>query len=305
MTKRLSIFAPAKLNLFLKVYEEKLPDGFHRLETVFQAIDLFDQLSFEISPIKQAHSTIKLKVSPSPQSHLIPVDGRNLAYRAARLFFDKSCITHQQININIAKKIPVSGGLAGGSSNAAATLYALNYLFGEPLRQEDLLRLCQELGSDVPFCFLGGTMFGTGRGDLLTRLNLSLDYTFIIVLPPPEIELKAKDVYMAFEQLNKKVLPEIKAEKFLEVLLTKGDLSKYLFNSLEEAAIHMSYWVEKAKSAIDSKGFISLVSGSGPSVFTIAPNEMTAKQLLKHLESEGFKASIHRPIDNSFQIIAH
>ena len=305
MTKRLSVFTPAKINLYLQAYEEKLPDDFHRLETVYQTIDLFDQLSFELSSITEKHSEIKLSVSPAPQSHLVPLDGRNLAYRAARLFFDKTQITHKKININIAKKIPVSGGLAGGSTNSAGTLYALNYLFGEPLEQEDLLRLCLELGSDVPFCFLGGTMLGTGRGDLLTRLNLSLDYTFVLVFPPSDLELSSKQVYASFDELNKKSQPEIKIEKFMEILLTQGDVSKYLFNSLEEAVIHLSYWVETAKSAIDSRGFTSLVSGSGPSVFTIAPNEMTARQLLKQLANDGFKASIHRPIDNSFQIIVH
>jgi 4-diphosphocytidyl-2-C-methyl-D-erythritol kinase len=304
MSTRLSVFAPAKLNLYLKVCE-KLIDGFHRIETIYQSIDLFDQLVFEISKTQENRPEIKIVLSPGPQSHLLPADGRNLAYQAARLFFDKTQITHQKLKINIAKQIPISGGLAGGSTNAAATIYALNYLFGEPLEQDEMLSLCQELGSDVPFCFLGGSMIGTGRGDQLTRIALSLDYTFVLVFPPPNLELKAKEVYQSFDELNQQDFPEVKIEKFLEVLLTKGNISKYLFNSLEEAAIHSSYWVEKAKSAIDAKGFTSLVSGSGPTVFTISPNEMMAQQLSKALEADGFQTGIHRAIDNSFQIIAH
>ncbi len=303
MSNRLSIFAPAKINLYLRV-GEKLPDGYHRLETVFQAIDLFDQLVFDL---KESHEKGKIiiQVSPGPQSHLIPTDKSNLAYRAAKLFFDKTKLSNQDLKITISKKIPVSGGLAGGSTNAAATLYALNYLLGEPLKQDDILLLCKELGSDVPFCYLGGCMLGTGRGDQLTRLTVARELVFVVVFPPADQELSTKDVYATFDTIEARGHNEVNIEKFVEALLTKGEISKLMYNSLEEAAVSLSYWVDRAKSTLDANGYSSLVSGSGPTVFTVAPNEHQAHSLIKKLEKEGLRAGIHRAIDNSFQVIAH
>ncbi len=303
--KKLTIFAAAKLNLYLNVCEKQV-DGYHRIETVFQGIDLFDQLIFSLTEENTDKLDISIKLLPGKQSHLVPTDRKNLIYQAARFFMQKIGLSGFKLEVELLKKIPVSGGMAGGSSNAAATLYALNYLFGEPLKQNELLEVCRELGSDVPFCLLGGCMLGTGRGDLLTRLTLPNDLIFVVVFPPAEIELSAKDVYEMFDKLNKPEPSTISVEKFIETLLTKRTgVSKVLHNSLEEAVISLSYWVDKAKSAIDSRGYSALVSGSGPTIFTIAPNDVQAQQLVKSLKEEGYEASVHRAVDTAFQMIAH
>jgi 4-diphosphocytidyl-2-C-methyl-D-erythritol kinase len=306
MSKRLSVFSPAKLNLYLNVLDKGV-DGYHGIETVFQGIDLFDHLIFELTEAEADFKPeIMINLSSGRQKHLVPTDKRNLVYQAAKLYFRKIEADNLNLTVTLNKNIPVSGGLAGGSSNAAATLYALNYILGEPLKQHEVLELCRELGSDVPFCYLGGCMLGTGRGDQLTRLSLPLEFIFVIVFPPADLELKAKDVYETFDKLNQNKKTEVSIEKFIETMLTKSTgISKYLYNSLEEAVISLSFWVDKAKSAIDSKGYTSLVSGSGPTVFTLAPNEAQAKQLRLKLVDEGFEVAIHRAIDNSFQVIAH
>ncbi|MDX1918964.1 MAG: 4-(cytidine 5'-diphospho)-2-C-methyl-D-erythritol kinase [Candidatus Caenarcaniphilales bacterium] len=307
MFKRLSIFAPAKLNLYLKVYERQL-DGYHRIETVFQSIDLFDELNFQIQEIN-GEGLITIRLNPGTQNDLVPTDKRNLIYRAAKAFLREAKINHLNINVNLTKKIPVGGGLAGGSTDAAATLYALNYFLNEPLRQVDLLRLARELGSDIPFCLLGGSMIGTGRGDHLTRLPVQQERIFVLIFPPPSLELKAKDIYEEFDLLSQKSRPPSRAvtlERFVELMMNHEErLDRYLYNSLEEAVIKMSYWVDRAKSAIDARGFASLVSGSGPSVFTSVQDMRAAQKLADEIEEEGFKTSIHRAIDNCFQVIVH
>lgn len=314
MNNRLSIFAPAKLNLFLKVHEKQL-DGYHRLETVFQSIDLYDHLTFELfvnnpelpDSINSSVCNVKIDLTKNPQSHLVPIDKSNLIYQAVRVFAKKAKLPKFTLHVQLDKRIPVAGGLAGGSANAAATLYALNYLFGEPLEQGDLLLLALELGSDVPFCLLGGSMLGTGRGDQLTRLPELQELLCVLVFPPPDVTLSTKEVYATFDKLSlSRPKDDVVVEKFLEILLTKkSDIFKYLYNSLEEASVSLSYWVDKAKSTIDSKGFTSLVSGSGPSVFTIAPNEAQALNLIRELEDEGYHAAAFRAINEPFHVIAH
>ena len=311
VSKRLSIFASAKINLYLKVGEKQI-DNYHPIETIFQSIDLFDRLTFELkenSDSQKKSLDFELQIVNSPQKSLIPTDKTNLIYKAARLIMNKLNIDHLSLFVELEKKIPVSGGLAGGSSNAASTLFAVNYLLGEPLNQSDLLDLARELGSDIPFCLLGGCMLGTGRGDQLIRLPEPKDLIFLIVFPPPDLELKAKDIYQTFDQIqetNSLPKPEISIEKFIEILLTrKSDISKYLFNSLEESAISLSFWVDKVKSLIDSKGYKSLVSGSGPTVFTIVPNQNMGLNLLNELNKAGYKAQLHQTTSEAFQLIIH
>ncbi len=317
MSKRLSVFAAAKINLYLKVGEKQI-DDYHQIETIYQTIDLFDRLTFELldknneeipSGASRKSLEFKLTIVNSLQKDLIPTDKTNLIYKATRLIMDKLKISHLNLEVELEKKIPVAGGLAGGSSNAAATLFALNYLLGEPLSQSDLLNLAKELGSDIPFVLLGGCMLGTGRGDQLIRLPEPKDLLFLIVFPPADLQLKAKDIYETFDQIqeaNSIPKPEISIEKFIEVLLSrKSDISKYLFNSLEESAISLSFWVDKVKSLIDAKGYKSLVSGSGPTVFTIVPNQNQGLNLLHELNKQGFTAQLHQTTSEAFQVIIH
>ncbi|MDJ0625860.1 MAG: 4-(cytidine 5'-diphospho)-2-C-methyl-D-erythritol kinase [Candidatus Caenarcaniphilales bacterium] len=305
MSNTISVYSAAKLNLYLSVGERQV-DGYHSLETVFQTIDLYDRLSFELLDSND-ENLIEIKVAESEQSHLVPTDKSNLVYKAARLFFRKISKSNFYLKILINKKIPVAAGLAGGSGNAAATLFALNYLSGEPLDQSQLLILAKELGSDVPFCLLGGCMLGTGRGDQLTRLSPFKDLSFVIVFPPTNETLSTKEIYSEFDKLPRlNDHNKVTTERFIETLLTKGDaISKILFNSLEEVVVSKSFWVDRAKSAIDSNGFHSLVSGSGPSVFTIAPNEAQANYLIDLLKKQGFEAGFFRPTTESFQLIVN
>jgi 4-diphosphocytidyl-2C-methyl-D-erythritol kinase len=308
MKQKISIFASAKLNLFLEV-GTKAPDDYHDLKTIFLSIDCFDHLYFDFTKSSENSEKCKITIESSngPYKDLLPLDKSNLIYKAAKLFNDQTQFKGFELQVKIDKKIPIAGGLAGGSADAAATLRALNYFYGDPVAQSELLSLARQLGSDVPFCLLGGCMLGTGRGDQLIRLPFVEELFFIIVIPPSEVRLTAREVYQQFDVLSPlSPQKDVSIEKFIEILLTKkADTGKYLFNSLEEAVISKSFWVDEVKSFIDSRGFRSLVSGSGPTVFTMSPNHHQAINLQNELNLKGYNAVIHRPTAEAFQMIVH
>ena len=157
----LHLRANAKINLFLEVLDKR-PDGYHNIETVFQSIALHDVIVLR----ENTSGTVEIRCDHP----LVPLDSFNLAYRAAELLSNESGKRYG-VQIHIVKKIPIGAGLAGGSTDAAATLIGLNELWRLGYNVEDLLRLGSELGADVPFCIMGGTALGRGRGDELTRLT--------------------------------------------------------------------------------------------------------------------------------------
>ena len=161
----------AKINWSLRI-TGKRADGFHDLETVFQTISLHDELTFRTSD----------QLSLSCDDATIPTDDTNLVMRAARL------LQSPPVAIELRKRIPAGGGLGGGSSNAAATLVALNEMFG--LHREDLPELALSLGSDVPFFLLGGTAYATGRGEVLTELPSMSGIPLLLLLPEERVMTK-------------------------------------------------------------------------------------------------------------------
>ena len=148
--------AYAKINLFLDVVGKRA-DGFHEIKSVMQSVSLFDEV--DVSVERADYSCITIKVENSD----IPADERNLAYLAAEAFLDKTGIS-AAVDITLRKYIPDRAGLGGGSSDAAAVLRALNMAFGDPLSKNELIALAEALGSDVPFCLVGGTRLCEGKG---------------------------------------------------------------------------------------------------------------------------------------------
>lgn len=192
--KSIKIKCPAKINLNLKVLNRR-PDGFHDIESVMQTINLFDTLTIE-TMLKTSNTTIVLHGN----SDEIPYDETNLVYKAAKLFSKETGI-NVCIEINIDKNIPVAAGLAGGSTDAAGTLYGLNKLYGNPLTQDQLHKLCAQLGSDLNVCLKGGRILATGRGEILKLLpyeefNLS-------IIKPLNLGISAKEAYTKFSQKDK------------------------------------------------------------------------------------------------------
>lgn len=189
----IKIQCPAKINLLLKVLNKR-EDGFHNIESIMQTIDLFDYLTINI----ENYSTSEILLDGNNKE--IPYNEKNLVYKAAKLFLDKTNLQNKKISIYIDKSIPVSAGLAGGSTNAAGTLYGLNKIFKDILTRDELNYLCAGLGSDLNVCLNGGRILATGRGEVTE--SLEFEEFNVNLIKPKALGISAKEAYTKFAELK-------------------------------------------------------------------------------------------------------
>ena len=275
--KMIRLQSPAKLNLALQVTGRK-PDGFHTLSTVFERISLADMVTFQPSEDNDIH------ISCSHPS--VPVDGRNLVYKAAIALRRETGVV-RGARIHIQKNIPVAAGLAGGSSNGAAALTGLNRLWRLKLSHGVLLRLAREIGSDVAF-FLYDTplALGTGRGDKIRVLDVK--HKFWHVLVTVKQPLLTKDVYGVYADRFLAVNSVGLTKKTHDVrmlirLLMRGDVSearRLLFNDLEAPIGVLRPELLKLKTRVQGlAGEGVCFSGSGPSIFALTGTRAEAEKI--------------------------
>jgi 4-diphosphocytidyl-2-C-methyl-D-erythritol kinase len=256
--------ACAKINLYLDVVCKR-PDGFHNIETIFQSISLHDTLKFASNPTGLEILTAHPRMPPQDQ---------NLVYKAA-LLLQQETGTCRGAGITLDKNIPIAGGLAGGSTDAAAALVALNLLWETDLDDEALLSIAARLGSDVPFCLVGGTVAGTGRGERLTKLP-PLDKRWLVIATPP-FSVSTGDAYTSLtvrscEESGQEEL----TEEFSRVLeMTRsGSVEEVLYNVMEQVVPDQHPEIDELKRALEGAGCTStLMSGSGPTVFGFVPSQ--------------------------------
>lgn len=299
------IFSPAKINLYLEVSK---PDttGYHPLKTIFQTIDLYDKLEFSLDKESNSREILLNLNTSKSQSDLFPLDNNNLITKVAQEFFTLANITNYNLQVNIHKYIPIAGGMAGGSSNAAATLFTLNNLYNNILTQGELLSIAQKFGSDIPFCLLGGCMAGTGYGELLTRIPSVLDYPIVLITPPADVFLSTALIFQAYDSNNNNLHKQSNSfETFTKYLISRdyNNINNHLYNDLEKTAITLCPWTERVKNILDKYNHKSLVSGSGPSLFALLENKAQAQELIKTLKQENISSSMHYPIYNHLQAI--
>lgn len=266
-------YSPIKLKSFSKVnlglwIKEKRLDGYHELETIFfENTSLYDNL--EITLEKSNSKLATTSFTEKNLNILIPSD-KNIATKAALLFLENvNANAHCKITIN--KNIPTEAGLGGGSSNAATVLKGLNYLFKNPLNEKDLLVLASTLGADVPFFIYGKTCFGTGRGEILEKLENNLDLNLKVV-KPKDISISTK---WAYEQIDsREFISDHKTEisNLKDALKTKNyDLFfKSIFNDFE--MVVFSYYPEliKERKKLLDEGYKSVhLCGSGSAIFGV------------------------------------
>lgn len=264
--------ASAKINLALDVLHKR-DDGFHQVEMVMTMVDLADRIELQEMPND--------KITLSSQSGYIPLDEKNLAYQAAKLIKGHYQV-HQGVHIHIDKKIPIAAGLAGGSSDAAATLRGLNRLWNLGSSAEELQKLGAMLGSDVPFCITGGTALATGRGELLQAIE-SPPPCWVILAKPP-INVSTADIYGKLNAKQIKVHPSTAV--VLEAIRTKNldKLCHAMGNVLEEVTFTIHPVVHQLKKCMENLGAEGvLMSGSGPTVFGIVSKEVKAKRIYNGL----------------------
>jgi 4-diphosphocytidyl-2-C-methyl-D-erythritol kinase len=258
---RLLVKAPAKINLSLDVLHKR-PDGFHEVEMVMTTIDLADRIELTNLP----DDTIKIL----SHNRFVPDDGRNLAYQAAQLLKDRLDIK-KGVAISIDKVIPVAAGLAGGSSDAAATLKGLNRLWDLGLSLDELAELGSEIGSDVSFCVYGGTALATGRGEKIEHLPAPPNCW--VILAKPTIGVSTADVY---KNLNVSNVQHPSTEAMISALNRNSysDICSNLGNVLESVTLDMYPEVAQIKDQMERFGADAvLMSGSGPTVYGLVQYE--------------------------------
>ncbi len=278
--------AYAKINLYLDVINKRA-DGFHDILSVMHTVSLCDRVKIEA--ITSDEREIRLSVIGAD----LPCDNRNIAYRAAEVYLDRSGVC-SKINIEIEKNIPIGAGLAGGSTDAAATLRTLNRIYSR-LTEEELLKIAADLGSDVPFCLVGGSAICEGRGDIMTPVNIA-EKSFVIAIG--EERVNTARAYGELDRLYsdfKDARPQdtIKAE-----LMQSNDITTSLYNIFEDVAPD---GVNRLKTRLTelSAAYV-LMSGSGPSVFGIFDTPEQARMAADILNNEGYTAYFAKSvIDNS------
>lgn len=271
---RLQAFA--KINLGLDVLGKR-EDGYHEVRMIMQTIRMYDQLDMRKSVEPGIHLTTNKKY--------IPVDENNLVWRAAKLMMD-TCGIMEGVSIHLHKVIPVAAGMAGGSSDAAATLVGMNRLFHCGLSKEKLMELGVQIGADVPYCVLRGTALAEGIGEKLTVLPPMPDCW--ILIGKPGISVSTKYVYTTLDLNTDTVHPDIDGMK---KALEDGNLygiTERMGNVLQDVTIPAYPEVERIKEQMKILGAVNaMMSGSGPTVFGIFDNEEKAQEACQKLRESG------------------
>lgn len=268
----MKIKAYAKVNISLDIVGKR-EDGYHILEMIMQTIDLYDEINIE----KQ-----KKDITIKCNKPYVPTDERNLAYRAAKLFMEKYDID-SGVNINIKKNIPVSAGLAGGSTDGAAVLKLMNRLFEVNASDEELMEIGLKLGADVPYCIKGGTALCKGIGEEVTKLKDFKDKILVLVKPP--FGVSTKSVYQEFD------LGKVRSHPNTETLIKaieSNDLklvSNNMKNLLENVTLRKHKVLINIKEEMKNTGAIAaMMSGSGPTVFAFFDDMLKAQKCFEKMK---------------------
>ena len=266
--------AYAKVNITLDVVGKR-EDGYHLLKMIMQNIDIYDVITIE---------KIESGIEITCNKPYVPTDGRNLAYKAAKLFKDTFNIT-SGVSINIKKNIPVAAGLAGGSTDCAAVLKIMNKLFQVNADNEKLMELGVKLGADVPYCINGGTALCEGIGEILTPLKPFKNHIIVLVKPP--FGVSTKDVYKNFDLGRVKNHPE--TDKVITYMNEDNlyEVAKNMKNLLENVTLKKHKVISSIKSEMESLGAIkAMMSGSGPTVFAFFDDMMKAQRCYDEMKKK-------------------
>lgn len=278
----------AKINLFLSV-RGRLPRGYHELTSVMQSVSLYDTLTFDFG-----RRNFSLSV---PGFNLGAVED-NIVTRIWRLMAERFNL-QGQVAVTIDKKIPVGAGLAGGSGNGAAMLHAVNRHFSLGLSLAELASIGGEVGSDIPFCVVGGTALTKGRGEKLEKLPPLPDCA--IILANGGFHVSTKEIFSAFDDL-----PLLdRSEAPLLESLSLGDpvkIGQCLYNDLERVTLCRYPSLAQIKQAWEGRGLYALMSGSGPTIFALAPHyaPVEAQKALDDIQAKGF---VVYPVTESVALI--
>ncbi|OSZ57466.1 4-(cytidine 5'-diphospho)-2-C-methyl-D-erythritol kinase [Streptomyces pharetrae CZA14] len=282
-----TVRVPAKVNVQLAVGAAR-PDGFHDLANVFLAVGLYDEVT--VTP-----SSDGLRVTcEGPDAAQVPLDRTNLAARAAEALAARYGRT-PGVHVHIVKDIPVAGGMAGGSADGAGALLACDALWGTNAPRGELLEICAELGSDVPFSLVGGAALGTGRGERLTALEAGGTFHWVFAMAGRGLSTPA--VFREFDRLAEgRDIPEPVASRDLLDALAKGEaeaLAATVRNDLQPAALSLFPELADTLAAGRAAGALTgLVSGSGPTTAFLTRDAGSAERVAEALRASGTCRSV-------------
>lgn len=279
---KIKLKALGKINLGLDVLGRR-PNGYHDVRMVMQTVYLYDQILLE--------KTDKEGISLETNLFYLPVNENNLAYRAAKMLIDEFAIK-EGVHISLEKHIPVAAGMAGGSSNAAAVLYGMNRLFQLGLTDQELMDRGVQLGADVPYCIMRGTVLAEGIGEKLTPLP-AMPKCHVLLAKPP-ISVSTQKVYEKLDAQEVTKHPDIDG---ILLGLQTGDLEKItssMGNVLENVTITEYPQIESIKDVMKEEGALNaMMSGSGPTVFGIYDDKMLARRAAARIREEQLAKQVH------------
>jgi 4-diphosphocytidyl-2C-methyl-D-erythritol kinase len=289
--RSVTVRAPGKINLFFRVGARQ-PDGYHEVASLYQAVSLYE----EITAVAAAEVSVSFN-GPIDGSEL-PLDESNLCLRAARLLADETGC-HAGATITVHKRVPIAGGMGGGSADAAATLLACDELWGTGLGRTGLLPLAARLGADVPFALEGGTAVGTGRGDQLSQALAKGEFHWVLALS--ERGLSTPEVYAELDQHRVRHagdLPETGENVVVDTAALQavraGDreaLAEAMHNDLQVAALQLMPGLAEVLELGESHGALTgIVSGSGPTCAFLVPNALAAAELQGAFSRSGIQS---------------
>jgi 4-diphosphocytidyl-2-C-methyl-D-erythritol kinase len=288
-----TVRVPAKVNLYLGVGALRT-DGYHELANVFQAVSLYD----EVTAVPGPGLSVRVR---GEQANLVPTDPSNLALRAAALLAETTG-TDPAVRLTIAKAIPVEGGMAGGSADAAAALVACDALWGTGVGRDELIRLAASLGADVPFALTGGTALGTERGDRLTPVLGRGRYDWVLAFADNGLSTGA-----VFAELDRqradRIFPEPAVPEALMSALRAGDpaaVGRALTNDLAPASLQLRPSLARTVEAGLDLGVLgAVISGSGPTCAFLCRSEDESIRVAAALAGAGVCRStrrVHGPV---------
>jgi 4-diphosphocytidyl-2-C-methyl-D-erythritol kinase len=285
----LRLRAPAKVNLSLAVLGT-LPDGYHRVHAVLQAVSLWDEVT--LRPRRRG-------ITITCDDPDIPTDEHNLCHRAAMLVMPGGCL-HRGVAVHLRKRIPAQAGLGGGSSDAAATLVGLNWLWGLGLRRYELARLAARLGADVPFFIRGGCAVGAGRGDEVTRLGAGP--AVHLVLARAGVGVPTPWAYGRCEPGAGRRAPRVMLRAVESG--SPAAVARALRNDLERAVLPARPDIAELKARLLEHGALgALMAGSGCAVFGIFSTHKAAQETAAAMSKEGVWARAVRSIGSGASFI--
>ena len=278
--EQLQLRAMGKINLALDVVRRR-GDGYHEVRMIMQTVKMFDRIMLNRIPEQEIRLSTNLR--------FLPTGDTNLAYRAAKLMMERH-MTEGGVRIDLQKYLPVSAGMAGGSTDAAAVLYGMNWMFNLGESTESLMEMAVQLGADVPYCILRGTALAEGIGEKLTRLPACPDCYVLLVKPP--VSVSTKFVYENLHLDENTVHPDIDG---MVSAIRRGslrDVASLAGNVLESVTIPAYPVIGEIKERLLEAGALtSLMSGSGPTVFGLFDSYELLMRAKEELSSWG-KASL-------------